>query len=62
MNWDQLVRGFRRALGYVKSRFDKADDDGDEGESTLLGKGWPGRDGRPAFPQAPEPAFARIPK
>ena len=60
MNWDRLVRGFRRALGYLKSLSEKGD--GDEDESPLGTKGWSGSGDHPRFPQVPEPTFARIPK
>lgn len=60
MNWDRLARGFRRALGHLKSIYEKAVRS--EDDSTLGGKGWSDSGGRPRFPQDPEPRFAPIRK
>jgi hypothetical protein len=63
MDWDLLTREWDRVVDYVKSKFKSGDDSEDEDrESSVLGKGWPGTDGRIAFPPVLQPALARIPK
>ena len=59
MDWNRVTRAWRRVIGYLKSKVEN--DDGERGGSPLAGDGWRGN-GRPGFPQVPEPAFAKIPK
>jgi hypothetical protein len=64
MNWDGLTRQWRRLVDHLKSTFESGsgDSEDDSADSTLLGKGWRGNDGRIAFPPVLEPAMAKIPR